>query len=251
MTKIKSRTSHYLTDDQGREFELEWRADDYIDPVVEDNDDGSVTVRYACRDDMPGDYEWGEGVEFIEFWRGDNRDQWITENLETCKHCGYLFDEHSEVVYNAFGEDTTTPFPIYDPIEPHDFEPAFTWDDTHHFWVEKYEHGLVSYGLTSWFPNYRGREIPGGESSQVDRRWDVSVGCAILILDNDWNPDNTENIARNMLERYTSWCNGGTYCAAEQHYTLVDGEWVDDGNSEIVGGYIGDDEINEVLKEGL
>ena len=75
--KVTTITSYGLVDDEGREFPTQWKAVEWIDPHVEERDDGSVLIRYAVQDESPAEYEFPDGVEFTLFSSGNERDQWI------------------------------------------------------------------------------------------------------------------------------------------------------------------------------
>lgn len=223
--KVHATTGYSLVDDDGREFPTEFQPVEWLDPFVRENDDGSVTIRYAVQDDDPMDYEWQEGVEFLLFRNGGERDGWCNDNLHTCRHCDLSSDDHND---EWFGED----------IEPHEFEAVLTWTDRM-FWVERYEHGLVNYALTN-------------ESSRVDRSWDVAPGVAVLTVPDDV-PD-PEGFARSVLEEYTDWCNGDVYGVCEETHRLTDpddgGEW-ESVKDDACWGFIGQSYTETVLKEGL
>lgn len=72
-------------------------------------------------------------------------------------------------------------------------------DEPNLVWIERYEHSLVCYA-------------PIGESSQVDRQWDVAEGVAVIRFT---KPETFGSplleVARGICEEYTSWCNGDTY----------------------------------------
>lgn len=230
--KIKTMTSYGLVDDEGRELPTEWRAVEWIDPYVEERDDGSVLTRYAVQDDDPSDYEWQDGVEFTLFSSGNERDEWISGGIDFCEDCGGYKAQHNED-----GSDFLDDWG--DLIDGHPFRPRVEWTDRM-FWVERYEHGLVNYALK-------------GESSQVDRRWDVAGGVAVLTVPDD--VPEPETFARAVLEEYTDWCNGNVYGVAEQIYRCKseedrDEEW-ESIDEETCWGFIGDDYTETVIKEGL
>lgn len=223
---VVEKLQRTLLDDKDREFDLEYTPAEWINPVVIDNEDGTVTVRYAVVDDHGATYDPMEleGITFIKFDNGQQRNDWIVYNLQTCIECGY--DESSE--HEKECED-----------DPHPFTPHFVWDDKT-FWVERYEHGLVNYALTH-------------ESSQVDRQWDVASGVAVLQLDDDWTGDPT-NVARQLLETYTAYCNGDVYGIIQQEFTFDPSadEWVTDSSREnACWGFIGTDYAEQSVKEGV
>jgi hypothetical protein len=234
--KVRATTGYSLVDDDGREFPTEFRAVEWLDPFVRENDDGSVTIRYAVQDNDPMEHEWQEGVEFLLFNSGGERDEWIEENLDTCK-CGWHLVQHDDD-HRREAHDCGFDGPCDEP------EPATEWTDRM-FWVERYEHGLVNYALTN-------------ESSRVDRGWDVAPGVAVLTVPDDV-PD-PEAFARAVLEEYTDWCNGDVYGVVEQTYHFdqraedSDGEPIGEWESvkdDACWGFIGQSYTETVLKEGL
>lgn len=211
-----------LTDNDGREFPLTHEPCDWIDPVIIHTEQGA-TIRYALHDYAPMEWEWSEGVEFELFSDGYERNQWIIDNLETCAEC-FSYKEHhveGDADYDA---------------DPHDFRPVTEWTDRM-FWVERYEHGNVCYALV-------------GESSQIDRMWDVAQGVAIITIADDFT--NPEEAARAMLKEYTSWCNGDVYGICEEDFVQdPDGEWVSKGDPDSCWGFIGSEYVEETLKTGF
>lgn len=229
------RTSYGLVDDQGREFPTKWQAVDWIDAYISDQEDGTVLVRYAVDDHDQIDYEWQEGVEFTLFQNGAERDQWIAENLDCCEDCGGYAAQHNED-----GSDFVDDWG--ETIEGHLFRPRVEWDPTKMFWVERYAHGLVRYALT-------------GESSMVDRQWDVASAVGFLTFD-DSGWVNTTEAARSILDEYTDWCNGNVYGVVEQVYRKdphgEDHAWSPiDGTTDACWGFIGTETTENVIKEGL
>lgn len=227
--KVETMTSYGLVDDDGREFPTQWRAVEWIDPYVEERDDGSVLIRYAVHDECPSDYERPDGVDFLLFSSGHERDEWISGGIDFCEDCGGYKAQHNED-----GSDFLDDFG--DVIDGHPFRPRVEWTDRM-FWVERYEHGLVRYALM-------------GESSQVDRRWDVAGGVGVLTVPDDV-PD-PESFARSVLEEYTDWCNGNVYGVVEETYLrLGDNDEWEATDVEACWGFIGIDYTETVLKEGL
>jgi hypothetical protein len=231
--KVRATTGYSLVDDDGREFPTEFQPVEWLDPFVRENDDGSVTIRYAVQDNDPMAHEWQEGVEFLLFNSGYERDQWISEGPDYCEDCGGYKAQHNED-----GSDFLDDWG--DTIDGHEFRPRTEWTDRM-FWVERYEHGLVNYALM-------------GESSQVDRRWDVAGGVAVLTVPDDVT--DPEAFARSVLEEYTDWCNGDVYGVCEQTYAMdqqdptkqVDWVSIDE---ETCWGFIGQSYTESVLKERL
>lgn len=153
--------------------------------------DGKVLVSYLAQDEVGWDYDWQEGVEWIAFDNGHDRDEWREKNEET-----YWAENPGRV-----------------------------------FWVERYEHGLVRYALM-------------GESSQVDRQWDVAPGVAVIVIPEDFTPP-YEDVARGILEEYTSWCNGDIYGVV--HVWLNANATVLDDEIEHCWGLIGRDYAEQTL----
>jgi hypothetical protein len=107
-------------------------------------------------------------------------------------------------------------------------------DNGYGFLFEKYEHGQVVYALR-------------GESSQVDRQWDVTAVAGIMVADDDWGADtDMEQAARSTLAQFTSWCNGDVYGVVQVTHPTRGGEPVVDS----CWGYIGYDHAMTALKEG-
>lgn len=101
------------------------------------------------------------------------------------------------------------------------------------FLFEKYEHGQVRYALR-------------GESSMVDRQWDVSPVAGFMWADDEWGPDtNMEEAARGFLETYTAWCNGEVYGVIRETFDADLNQLTDDS----CWGYIGHQYAQEVMKE--
>jgi hypothetical protein len=185
--------------------------------------DGKIVVSYLARDDSQRQDDplaEDEAVEFILFNNGGERDHWIDEHLHACTECGYTPDyDHEE----CGGYQAPTEWPA-----------LFASKRAH--WVERYEHGLVRYALSH-------------ESSQVDRQWDVASGVAVLVLDADWvdDPDRRTEIARSLLDTYTSWCNGDVWGVCHFVIDPDTGETVED---DACWGYIGDEYALEELNSG-
>lgn len=73
------------------------------------------------------------------------------------------------------------------------------WDDGNNVWIERYEHSMVRYA-------------PIGESSRVDRQWDVAQGVAVIrFLKPDIFGSPVLEVARAICGEYTDWCNGSVY----------------------------------------
>lgn len=156
-------------------------------------------------------------------------------------HVSYLAQDWD--AQNPWEDDEAIEYRIFDRgyerdewIDAHNEDPdpdiAKAMADGRFFWLERYEHGLVRYALIN-------------ESSQVDRRWDVAHGVGYLILDTDWAGDLTE-IARNLCDTYTSWCNGDVYGIVHVRLDPTTGEVLDE---ESCWGYIGSEYAEQTMKE--
>lgn len=160
MSRIVTERHLVVEADDGTEYTVP-AIGSYIDDIDETRvtklADGKVLVSYLSHDEFAHDYEWSEGVEWIIFRNGHQRDLWREENEAT------YWEQYPGRV----------------------------------FWVERYEHSLVRYALM-------------GESSHVDRQWDVAPGVAVIVIPEDFTPP-YDDVARNSLEEYTSWCNGDVY----------------------------------------
>lgn len=185
--------------------------------------DGKIVVSYLAGDwDGRADDPLAEdeAVEFTLFNNGGERDRWIDDNLRNCTECGYPADDHDP---DCDGYRAPTEWPA-----------LFAAKRAH--WVERYEHGQVRYALTN-------------ESSQVDRQWDVAHGVGVLLLDCDWDgtPDELTEIARSLLDNYTSWCNGDVWGIC--HF-VIDPDTGEELEDDACWGYIGSDHAEEELKSG-
>lgn len=223
-----------LTDDDGREFELPI-VDTIGDPswtaLVDDLPDGRVLVSYLVYDDGRDDLNPAE--EDCSGWRefivlNSQRDADIlSERLNACSQCGEYRDTHT---LEYFEED-----------DLHEFvnERRDAIANKRAFLFEKYEHGLVNYALR-------------GESSQVDRQWDVSPVAGFMWADDDWGADvDMEDAARNFLSTYTAWCNGDVYGVVHAFYVKRHGEWLlDEGDTDSCWGFIGSDYAEAEMKAG-
>jgi hypothetical protein len=228
MTKITTKriTRYTLTTDDEREFELpfgeDWMPDEAL---VTDLPDGRTVISYLCPDndgtsESPLERD-DDAVEWIEFRNGYERNEWIDANLHGCEHCGDTAEDHDDEHCGYEGGWTPT-----------DYRKAF--DAGHLFAVERYEHGLVRYGLSN-------------ESSQVDRMWDVAPCVAFLRLDDEWGPTvDLKEMARSILNEYTDWCNGNVFGVVHCFYG-ANGE--PDGDEEACWGYIGDEHAEQTMTE--
>lgn len=184
-----------LTDDEGREFDLPI-IDTYGDPswtaLVDDLPDGRVLVSYLVVDEgrtdlNPAEQEcWGWDWVVLESQRDADA---LSERLNACDICGEYRDTHT--------------LEYFEPDDLHEWVNADSaaTHDGRAFFFEKYEHGAVIYALR-------------GESSQVDRQWDVTPIAGWMKAQEDLIPTeeySIEYMARESLAEYTSWCNGDIY----------------------------------------
>lgn len=219
-----------LTDDQGREFDLPI-VDTFGDPswtaLVDDLPDGKVLVSYLVTDPdgAQGFHPLNdcEGLEYVILESQRDADA-LSERLNSCATCGETADFHEPA--NYYEDDF------------HEFVPnedAIATRKGQAFFFEKYEHGQVRYALR-------------GESSQVDRQWDVTPVAGWLKVPADFTPP-YEDVARNILQEYTDWCNGNVYGIVHAWYRAEGDDWVQDGNEEACWGYIGDYAETEMRSE--
>jgi hypothetical protein len=163
--------------------------------------------------------------------------------------------QHIDPVLMVDGDEHTLAYAAYD-TDPSDYEwgEVKFWQASHRytspntreevegcehvFLVERYEHGAVVYGL-------------GGESSAVDRQWDVAPAGLIGLPADFADP---EGAARGYLNEYTSWCNGVVYLLVRETYvvtTNVQGaRMVEHVDYDCVGGFIGTEWAKQALKNG-
>jgi len=237
--KVKTRHTHAIALDDGREFELPI-VDPYDNTTVEETmivterDDGT-TLSYLVTDDSGRD--WRDlGDEVFMGWEYTNKhfkrwslmsvvldSQRDADKLSGCDSCGYAPSDHDS-------EEDLDDIGCEGYVKPR-------WRDLleqgRAFLFEKYEHGLVRYALQ-------------GEASMVDRQWDVSPVAGIMVADDDWGADvDLEQAARRTLETFTDWCNGAIYGIVHAHYTK-DGTFIDEDSC---WGYIGADHALACLKE--
>lgn len=230
-----------LTDDEGREFELPI-ADMMGDPAwsaeISDLPDGRVLVSYLVVDEDAQHLDPREDCngwqEFIVLDNQSDADE-LSSMLNDCTACGYHRSDHSA---ESNGGHDPLQWIGCDEFVQSDARVAL--DAGRAFLFEKYEHGLVRYALR-------------GESSQVDRQWDVSPVAGFMWADDDWGPDvDIEEMARGFLETFTSWCNSDVYGIVHAWFTDQHGTgWTqddDDENTESCWGFIGHDYAEAELK---
>lgn len=160
------------------------------------NDARTITVRVydedgVGSDDAPcNDYSGEDAWEWIQWDSGRERNEWLESNF-CCAECGGQWGNEDEACPSGYEESDKH-------IYPDAFRPGLD------FWIERYEHGLVRYA-------------PTGESSMVDRQWDVAPGVALMrftkpeTIGPDDDPDKLLNFARAVCEEYTDWCNGNYF----------------------------------------
>lgn len=222
-------TTHIQTDD-GTMYELPI-TDVYDNTIIEQtlivthNEETSyTTLRYLVNDDSSRSYFdkddilHGWDVFFVDSQHDANQ---LAERLNNCDICGYNYTDHDN------DED--------DPADhPWENLNATKLLDGRAFLFEKYEHGQTIFALC-------------GESSQVDRYWDVSPLAGFMVADDDWGDGSLETYARNTLAHYTSWVNGDVYGIVRVVYNEL-GELFD---VDDVWGFIGYDnalaELGELL----
>jgi hypothetical protein len=104
--------------------------------------------------------------------------------------------------------------------------------------VEKYEHSLVHYS-------------PVDTVGYPDRRWDVSP-CAVFIVPEDVEPEHRIGYAKDVLDEYSSWCNGDVFGVVVRAVD-ANGNPVEDLTDEC-WGFIGHEyaqsEADEAVKRG-
>jgi hypothetical protein len=200
-TKTYQVTHSTLTLEDGRELELPI-AGEVLEHAVTEREDGSIRVSYMLQDDdaqglnpfTSCDPWMSAGDDLWQFFdSGRERDEWIERNISGCSECDNRAEDHPVKFFDWRGAEMD---PCATFVHPNPTIKA-AMDAGRFFWVERYEHGLVNYA-------------PIGESSQVDRQWDVASGVGYIIIDDDWTLEPIE-VARDMLQEYTDWCNGSVY----------------------------------------
>lgn len=142
-------------------------------------------------------------------------------------------NEHPEDIDVMFGEDHVVVGYLRHDDSPSDFfedgdglgkiikfrsqehfdETMKSYKSKLHYYVDKYEHGNVHYSIAD-------------TASYPDRRWDVSEKCALFVpcddIQSQWKKkkktDGVEEATKafvtdsnNVLDQYSSWCNGEVY----------------------------------------
>jgi hypothetical protein len=232
---LKTYTRHTVEHD-GLELEIP-----YTDPYgmdVEDTmlfgrtPDGKIVVSYLVSDDWAQDLD--PSKEDCSGWQHftvfeSQRDADAVSAMFNCESCDYPWVDHLDDDGNMrtdleswIGCDGWTP-------------PAaqLALDAGRAFFFEKYEHGLVNYALR-------------GESSRVDRQWDVTNFAGFMWADDEWGDGvDIKDAARNFLETYTDWCNGCVYGIVHCTYE-PDGTYIDE---ESCWGFIGSDYAERELRD--
>jgi len=210
---ITRTTTTYYTDDDGNSWELPV-TDPFDNYTIEDsfkvrwNDDGTAEAVYLVSDD-DGASSWTR-EELFQGWDvlliESRRDlEQMERKLNDCTTCDEPDDKWHD--YCKHCEEVIAE--VQDECYEHDggHEVDHKWqnmtrvaiEEGRAFLIEKYEHGLVRYALI-------------GESSAVDRQWDVSGAIGVMVADGDWGDDvDLADAARNTLQTYTDWCNGNMY----------------------------------------
>lgn len=193
---VKTRTFQVthstLTLDDGQELELPYPGD-VMEHVVTERDNGTIRVSYMVSDDDGAScYEddMFHGWDHVILDSQGDADE-LSQRLGNCHECG------ADVGESCDPDD-----------DPHDRVNAErqALTDGRAFLFEKYEHGQVCYALQ-------------GESSQIDRQWDVTSVAGFMIADNDWGEGvDVREAARCTLAEYTDWCNGSVYGIVHVEY---------------------------------
>lgn len=105
------------------------------------------------------------------------------------------------------------------------------------FLIERYDHSRVVWALV-------------GESSAVDRAWDVSHACGFIRVPADVSEESAPQFARDVLSEYTAWCNGDVYGTVVCRYRLFGDEWVREDH-DACWGRIGLDWAVRALEEDM
>jgi hypothetical protein len=221
-TRTTTNTTSTLTEGD-REFTLPidtGHADEYR---ITDLANGHTIITYLALDPYGGDHWTPE--ELFSGWEytllTDQRDADIMwEKFNLCDECETRKERHVDD-----GEADCEQFTN---------AAQRSIADGRCFYIEKYEHGLVRYALV-------------GESSAVDRQWDVTGVAGYMMADDDWGKDvDIEQAARSTLEQYTDWCNGTIYGVITVEYAGPNRQVTEE---ESCWGYIGDEHARQELKD--
>lgn len=233
-TSTSNTITQVLTDDEDREFELPI-ADRIYDPsdtaLVGTMADGRMVVSYlvcddSCSTENPAEEDCSGWQEFMVL-RSQRDADILSERLNTCDQCGEYFDIHTLEYFDEAD--------LHEPVSARRTAIAAK----RAFMFEKYEHGLVNYALR-------------GESSAVDREWDVSPVAGFMWADDDWGDDvDMVEAARGFLRTYTAWCNGEVYGVVHAFYVRRHGEWIiDEADTDDCWGFIGHEHAEAEMKAG-
>lgn len=198
ITTHRTVTDIYHHDD-GRLFELPIHDEWEMAVRHFADDDGIVTIGYLVHDDLSSwtpEEVLGDDVRLLS----PDTHNWshgTPPDPAECAECGYHTDDHDIDKIRAANPGYTGTVNDWigcDQFQPNDLRKAI--DAGRAFPVERYEHGMCRYALT-------------GESSAVDRAWDVSRWGVIVFDGDDWGDTvNFEDMARSILNSYTAWANG-------------------------------------------
>jgi hypothetical protein len=228
-------TIHSAATDDGDEFPLHFQPVDWPDaPVIIDIDPGGyeATVGYLVLDDDRASYEWQEGVEFVEFRNGDERDAWAHTQLEMCARPYCYNDRASHTDENrAYCHDHGFDPPC-DEFLPHPSDRLF--------WVDRFEHGLVRYTVRPLDDDRPGFDF------------DLAPGAGVLTVPEDIEPDRRAEFAAAVMAEYTDWRNGNVYGVVVERFSREHGTdpWLCDDYDDC-WGYIGDDHALAELRAAM
>lgn len=233
---IRHRTTHVYVDENDVEFELP-----IVDPYGLDIDDslirwvgsdGRTVLSYIVTDEYsqdlnPAERDCSGWQVFDVLWSQGDADE-LSRRFE-CENCDYHYRDHLDDEGNM-RTDLDTWLNCEGGWSPPPAQRAL--EAGRAFFFERYEHGVVIYGLQ-------------GESSQVDRQWDVTNVAGFMWADDDWDEGvDIKQAARDFLSEYTDWCNGNVYLIVHATYN-------DDGSLhdyDCCGGYIGYEYAERELK---
>ena len=135
-----------------------------------------------------------------------------------------------------------------DMVEPEELAQLIADNPGRVFWINKYDHSLVSY--------YRSGDAlaaPGGPSrgNVPDAQWDESRGVALYIAPDDC-PDPAA-YCDSTMEQFSDWVNGNIYGVVVERFTRpdADSEWESDGDEDACWHYIGTEHAEQSLKEEM
>ena len=228
---------HTYEHDDGRRFDLPV-VDPYDNGIIDDSmivhdHVGGTQLRYVIYDEWGADHfdqdEIFYGWEDVYVLHSQRDADALSALRNECDHCGAHVTDHGEE-----GDEGWSGVWDHDWVKP---PAAVALDEGRAFLFERYEHGLVRYALL-------------GESSMIDRQWDVTPIAGFMRADDKWGKDaNLEDMARATLDRYTDWCNGNVYVIV---YVDYEGGVDEHGvfqckDYETIGGYLGYTEAKENL----